>query len=650
MSLDSGPKPLQEGKEFCSKSDVLVIGNSQAGGVAGYNGFSKITEVKYVEGALLKIIQQEERKIRPDLKAIVLFPQSRNGENALRELRSVMDFLRGKAPNAKFIIATPTPLNSAPPKNPQERERELIRRNGYAALLASEISQGKFGDGVELYDTGAAFRRFAGPEGIQYNDDRHLKSVEYKNFAKDMMRQFGIGMPIDRAREITGGAAADLAKLRPALPKYTRNFTPEETERFKKATGKEKLDYDTVSKMSLEEIDAAEKKDPGLFAAIFVEKNTFRTQGNESAEWEKGLADILEEKVRGVRLYIRIENLDKGQNDQRYKGGKGLERKTVNGQEYVIVESTSRDENGDFYNGSVYMAIFEGDFWEVTKEWTPEEIKAHQEAKIAKQRVGRETKVREFNIDIAGLTEVQIDEKIAEKQKEKYAEMLKNGGWSKLMGDAMETVGLPKTALAQAIGWAMVEVESGFRPDSKYEGKVIKSDAAGLGAFLSKSRREMYRLLKSDRVSVPESADGEFKDDPKWQLMCLAKLIKNNSERFKKIGIDVFSGKPRDIAFLYLAHHEGAGGVKMYLNWWKSNGSPENIPEFPDLETANKFAVARHQKDRPLVRPRIGEGTNQVLATANKVGSKALDYSNNPDKLIAILNKKEQAFVDRMAA
>lgn len=465
----------------------------------------------------------------------------------------------------------------------------------------------------------------------------------------------------DRRTDIQEKTQEEIAALREQAP-HLRKFTGKEVEEFNRITGQKCADSrELVAKLrtiSPRELEEWEKKDPDFIGRFFNEKSPlaetekefhekgmFTTHGNEDIEWNIGLRHLIKDKrARSVILYTAVENLGKA-GKKNLLNNPNIQKVERDGKKYIVRKSTERDDEGNFYDQFGYFAIFEGDRYEIRKEdmWTDAQLKEYEQKQLEQKRAAHVKMAAELKISTEGLTEDQVDQKIQEEYRKRTVELLRNGPeWSKLMNEAMQRFGLPANTFVMSVLGSMMKYESGMRPDAENAG----SKAFGLGQFLTGTRRSQYKQMKAKGIAVPDDGpDGIFKYDPKWQLYCLAQFVKSNADLLEGKGINVFSGKARDIAFLYLAHHDGPGGVNMFIKWWKANGRPDEIPKFPHDESVNEqYAVAGFQSRRGV------KGTNGILNYAYKVANTALAYQEKPERLLTDIQTAETKFQRRMAA
>lgn len=389
-------------------------------------------------------------------------------------------------------------------------------------------------------------------------------------------------------------------------------FTMDEYRLLKKATGKEILDRTTLQNFTTQEIEAIEEKSPGLIAMLMARfqerKNEYVAHFHGNKDWEEGISLLHyteSEEVQEITVFIHEKNIEKNSNPELKKLPKVYDEETK--ASYFIRKSGKRNgENGDFIDEHGPIEIFEGDRWQRTEIWTVEQLLEH------KRKMEEENK---------------FDQEYQEKYFSENKEMRK--GWGKLMDETIKIAGLKNVPLTHNILWAIVKIESNFNPIAEN-----KSGAFGLGQFKPGTRKGMYEKLKKREIpEFPDSADEEFKFEIKWQLICLALYIKENTVFLRNTyNIDVFSGNPRDIAFLYLAHHDGPGGVQMFANWWKARGKPKEIPRFPNDRLNKKYALKYKNKKKEFQRIRGAKGTNKILEIAYGVAKRALKYQKNADK------------------
>lgn len=468
--------------------------------------------------------------------------------------------------------------------------------------------------------------------------------------------------PSDRRTDIQEKTQDEITALREKAP-HLRKFTEKEVEEFNRITGQKYADSrELVAKLRTifpRELEEWGKKAPDFISRFFNEKESlaktekefhekgmFVTHGNKDIEWSIGLRHLIKDKrVQSVVLYTAVENLGKA-GKKNLLNNSNVQKVERDGKKYIVRKSTERDDEGNFYDQFGYLAIFEGDRYEIRKEdmWTDAQLKEYEEKQLAQKKAARTKIAAELRISTKGLTEDQVDQKIQEEYGKRTVELLRNGPeWSKLINEAMQRFGLPTNPFVMSVLGSMMKYESGMRPDAEN----ASSKAFGLGQFLTGTRRSQYKQMRAKGIEgLPDDGpDGIFKYDPKWQLYCLAQFVKSNADLLEGKGINVFSGKARDIAFLYLAHHDGPGGVNMFIKWWKANGRPDEIPKFPHDESVNQqYAVAGFQSRRGI------KGTNGILNYAYKVANTALTYQEKSERLLTDIQTAETKFERRMTA
>lgn len=131
--------------------------------------------------------------------------------------------------------------------------------------------------------------------------------------------------------------------------------------------------------------------------------------------------------------------------------------------------------------------------------------------------------------------------------------------WNDVADAAAKTYGVSKGAM-----FAFIDFESRFDPDAKNR----KSSARGLGQFMNGTWEE---FMREDGFNW---FDPDVKqNNPHASLYAVAWYMHKNAKAF---GID--PSNPESAYQLYMLHHEGAGGYRIYLNY-KNGGAEPSLDE-----------------------------------------------------------------------
>ncbi len=407
-------------------------------------------------------------------------------------------------------------------------------------------------------------------------------------------------------------------------------ITGQDAPKIEQALNGKKIDKDTIKTLTRDELFAAEKKESGTLSVLFAQtelgerytdtnlkkfavgqKMKIDFKGNKEAYWKIGLGAMLPAYVRGVQ--VTKTNKD--------------------GSKEVVKSGMRARTDGGFYdtNGN-YMPIFTGDEVEITsveddvfKKW-----QENREGQLAEQKkFFEETRAKnpDYKVKIEDLpVELQI------KEKERIDGKLN----AKTLGGILEKFGpaLVEECKLQGVPEEMIPLivslgksESGWNPNAKNP----NSTATGIGQFIKSTALSMQKALIAEGRDLPRDPEeflARMRQDARLQVTMLVRLVKDSCRRLKATAPEIDPLKnPNQVnlAFLAIAHHDGAAGAKMYIRWWKDSGMPEHIPMFPDEETAKRYAVASFQRNRSLGGP---EGSNGVVRYATNIARRASGYES----------------------
>lgn len=465
------------------------------------------------------------------------------------------------------------------------------------------------------------------------------------------------------AKTERGALAADQAETsaaakREELKDEVYDFSDEEKAKYKKAFDKD-LQPESLASMTIDELSAAETKEPGITKVLFKKiqedkKEKFTAHNNHDVEWQKGLKDLVDENVTEITLYIHPKNLTKAanknflENNQKAKDAYAAYQEIPPRIIFFERKSTKR-EGGNFYNDDGYLRIFDGDTWTIDKTLTDAELKEAKKAELARA----EQPAADQQVDQSQPSEPR-PEAAAAAPAMRYAESTTGSetpidvSKPKTIDSALETYGdaymdecekqgVPLKLIKFMYALSHAESKWNMRADNP------NSTAYGVGQLLDSTARAMHRgLIKSGRTDIPQDR-GEFmkklKTDARLQIATFVRLEKSaaNSMARKLPGHDPLRNPDEiSMAFMAIAHHDGQGGVNGYIRWWKSQGSPDKIPKFPDKETALQYLRAGFQKRRGMDGR---EGTNGLIGWAHDIARNANSYETKVASFIQQRNE-----------
>lgn len=442
------------------------------------------------------------------------------------------------------------------------------------------------------------------------------------------------------------------------------NFTDGEKEEFKKAfPDKELKEPVTLTEITPEEINEAESRHSGIRKILFLKKeknknDRFASHNNHRIEWELGLKHFVDENVADITLSIHPKNLDKGGNKQlleKYPQAKEAydAYKKDGTVTYFERKSTSRQE-GNFSNEDGYFRIFDSDNWKVEKVLTDTELQAKKEAQ-------KEEKVEEKNSNATTEPQAQQPQRGPNEPTVPVPVSLENGEQKpaiskkpRSLDAALESFGddLVDECKKQGVSFDLVEFmmalserESRWNLHAENDG----THAYGLGQFLRGTAiGTQKQLLRTGRTDIPRDEKeflSQMKNSAKLQAALLVKLTKTNDIAYRNR--EPGMSKKLHRTFLAIAHHDGLGGSGGYYRWWKDNGRPDEIPPFPDKETANRYLRQSFQQKRELnVTYRKNgtikgyESTNGLTVWGNEIAQAATSYSS---RVAQFIRKSETA-------
>ncbi len=413
------------------------------------------------------------------------------------------------------------------------------------------------------------------------------------------------------------------------------DFNDEEKAKYKRAFGKD-LEPVVLTSLTIDEVDAAEIKEPGITKVLFKKvqkdnkKETFTAHNNHDIEWSKGLKDLVDENVSEITLNIHPKNLIKGgnqaifENNQTAKDALAAYHENPPRVVYFERKSTKR-ENGNFYNDDGYMRIFDGDTWSIDRKMTPEELET------AKQQPHNEVTMPSGQTPTASPVQEQQQGSIDVAKPKSIDSALESYGNTFI--DECEKQDVPQKLIKFMYALAHAESKWSMRADNP------NSSASGIGQLLDSTSRAMHRgLVKAGRKDIPQDTEEfmrKMKTDARLQIAAFVRLVKSEA---KAVGSKIPQHNPMNnldeigMAFMALTHHEGQGGVNGYIRWWRDQGSPNTIPKFPDQETASRYLTAKHQRRRSL---NGREGTNKLIDWVHNIARAAGTYEVKVTNFIA---------------
>jgi|GEM_PF-6655664 len=254
-------------------------------------------------------------------------------------------------------------------------------------------------------------------------------------------------------------------------------------------------------------------------------------RGNMDAYWNIGAGDMLPETVRKVKI----------------TDNKGNER----------ISTMRQGLRGGFYDAKGYIPVFDNYTIEIMEVWDEKQLADY-----------KKDMTRHEQEELTHLQEIYTKNPGASRGKmpslEKVFERPDLSRLDTVMDQAMADIGLD--ASFKPILYSFIKHESGFK-------MYIKSDissAYGLFELLEDNWRWTYRDLKN--MSIFEGVSyNEFKNSLEGQVYSGILFFKKSNlktvERILNRPVD--PNNPRDVYLLYMAHHEGPGGLRYYLRTGK---------------------------------------------------------------------------------
>ncbi len=251
-------------------------------------------------------------------------------------------------------------------------------------------------------------------------------------------------------------------------------------------------------------------------------------RGNMDAYWNIGAGDMMPETVRKVKI----------------TDDKGNER----------VSTMRQGLRGGFYDSAGYIPVFDNYVIEVVEVWTDSEL-----ADYKKNQAAREHE------ELAHLQDIYSKNPGASRGKmqnlEKVFERPDLARLDATMDKAMADFGLD--ASFKPVLYSFIKYESGFRMNASPG----TSSAWGLFQLLGSNWKWTYAELgKTDKFR--NVSYDEFRNSLEGQvysgILYFKKLDLKPVEQ--ALGRRVDLNNPRDNYLLYIAHHEGAGGLRYYLS------------------------------------------------------------------------------------
>lgn len=437
------------------------------------------------------------------------------------------------------------------------------------------------------------------------------------------------------ADQTEASAAASREELRDEV--YV--FNDEEKLKYKKAFDKD-LEPRALASMTLDELSAAETKEPGITKILFKKiqedkKEKFTAHNNHDVEWQKGLKDLVDENVAEITLYIHPKNLTKAanknflENNQKAKDAYAAYQEAPPRITFFERKSTKR-EGGSFYNDDGYLRIFDGDTWTIDKTLSGTELAEAKKAELARaEQPAAAPAIRYAEPTTGSEAPINVNKpKTIDGALETYGDIYMN---------ECEKQGVPLKLIKFMYALSHEESKWSMHADNP------TSSAYGVGQLLDSTTRAMYRgLIKSGRKDIPQDK-GEFmrmvKTDARLQIATFVRLVKSEARSIarKVPGHDPLSNPDEiSMAFMAIAHHDGQGGVNGYIRWWKSQGSPDVIPKFPNKETALQYLKAGFQRRRGM---NNSEGTNGLIGWAYNIARNADSYESKVANFIQQRNE-----------
>jgi len=200
----------------------------------------------------------------------------------------------------------------------------------------------------------------------------------------------------------------------------------------------------------------------------------------------------------------------------------------------------------------------------------------------------------------------------------------KNSQYQDAIMSASQRTGMDPAAIA-----SIVNAEAGKNKDGTWNAAATnpKSSARGLTQFLNGSwveqaqkkgtalnekAKELGMLDKKGKV-IPEKKDEllALRDDPPLSVTTAAEYAQQNLAQLNKQGLVPKNATDDEKAKLaYLAHHEGPGGAKKFLNGTLSKESAEKQMKANFSDKAQKDLLSKHNND-PVAAYK--DGLNQYI-------------------------------------
>lgn len=408
----------------------------------------------------------------------------------------------------------------------------------------------------------------------------------------------------------------------------------EDRAKVETAFGGKKIDENTITGFTYEEMIEAEKKENGSLAVLFGKKADSVTgykgmglkekyvagdkilvnfQGNETAYWEIGAGDMLPENVREAKICDSQGNCRVGKR-QGLKGG--------------------------FYDSGGYIPVFDN--------YTVQMVEVWSDLKMAQERTSLEKEEKKFYADFEknyGLKPGQLkpqEMRQMETELNKLKDALeKRPTWRSYMKEAMKHFNVPPEA--ECLFWGIIRRESGFNPACKNP----KSSATGLGQHLTGTWQELHKYMQNKGVTgidrFREVTDTLSDLGPNFegagaraQIFSvvayavraqksvngnIAKLSSENGVSVPphlKLKFENLSAA--DITNWYLSYHEGPRGYAGLTLWFAETGGINHLTKEGYDRYLQKGIWAGSQKTRGY------EAINRVMNYARKTALSAMSY------------------------
>lgn len=431
----------------------------------------------------------------------------------------------------------------------------------------------------------------------------------------------------------------------------------EDRPKVEAAFGGKKIDENTITGFTYEEMIEAEKKEQGSLSVLFGKKADpvegykgmqlkekyeagdkilVNFQGNETAYWEIGAGDMLPENVREAKICDSQGNYRVGKR-QGLKGG--------------------------FYDSGGYIPVFDNYTVQVVEVWSDEKMKDERARLEAEEEQFYRDFEKQYGLKRDELKPQEMRQMETELNKLKDA-LEKRPTWRNYMKEAMGYFGVPPEA--ECLFWGVIRRESGFNPACKNP----TSSATGLGQHLKGTWQDLHGYLTKNSGRGRAVRDGKaplewFKkysavtdtlealgsnwdgEGVRAQIYSVVAYTKNAqisvNNRIEKEGGRIADHyklrfenlSAADVTMWYIAHHEGPTGYATLAKWFtaaeKKGLGP--LALFPDQSSFEAYAL-NSQKSRCASRA-AEKGSNSpyremnnVINYARKTALSAMSYKS----------------------